>query len=403
MGGKYPRRGAAPPLLRRRTGVSGAKAVVVGAGPAGMMAALTAAEQGISVTLVEKNKAPGKKLAITGKGRCNVTSACDRERFFEQIPRNPKFLYTAYANFDNQDTIRFFEDLGVPLKTERGERVFPQSDRAADICDALVKACRKSGVRFVRGEAASIVVEDGAVTGLLLKDKITLPAEAVVLATGGLSYPVTGSTGDGYRMAEQLGHTLTPPWPSLVPLVTEESWPGETMGLSLRNVRLTLWQDGRKKPLYEEQGELLFTHFGLSGPLVLSASTRLPRELGRHTVSIDLKPALTPEQLDARLLRDFEEYHNRDFSNALDKLLPRKLIPVVVALSGIPPHRKVHSITREERRALVTLLKGLQLTVKDRRPIEEAIVTAGGIPVREVEAKTMQSRLVRGLYFAGEL
>ena len=377
------------------------RVVVVGAGPAGMMAAATAASRGHCVTLLEKNPMAGKKLLITGKGRCNVTTACDRERFFEHVARNPKFLYAAFAAFDNRDAMDLFEKLGVPLKVERGERVFPQSDRAADVRDALVRHCRQQGVRFVQGRALSLVTHEGGIAALRTQEG-ELECDAVILATGGLSYPATGSTGDGYRMAREAGHTVVEPRPSLVPIVTRESWPQRAMGLSLRNVALTMWREGDRRPLFREQGELLFTHFGLSGPLVLTAST-LIREGESFSLSIDCKPALTRQQLDARLLRDFSEFSNRDFSNALDKLLPKKLIPIVVELSGIPPAAKVHSLTKEQRKRLVELVKGIPLTVQGLRPVEEAIVTAGGISTKEVDSRTMQSKIVKGLYFAGEL
>lgn len=380
---------------------SACRVVVVGAGPAGMMAAATAAASGLAVTLLEKNTMAGKKLLITGKGRCNVTTSCEKDRFFEQIPRNPKFLYAAYAAFDNRDTMALFERLGVPLKVERGERVFPQSDRSADVRDALVRHCKEQGVTFLHGRAVSLLAEDGAIVGVKTQGA-PFPCEAVVLATGGLSYPATGSTGDGYRMAQELGHTIVPPRPSLVPIVTWESWTEQAMGLSLRNVSLSLWREGEKRPLYRGQGELLFTHFGLSGPLVLTASAFV-REGENYRIAIDCKPALSHEQLDARLVRDFSEIPNKDFSHALDKLLPRKLIPIVVALSGISPQCKVHSISREQRRQLVDLVKALPLTVKGLRPMEEAIVTAGGVSTKEVDPKTMQSKLVKGLFFSGEL
>ncbi|NLT57627.1 MAG: NAD(P)/FAD-dependent oxidoreductase [Clostridiales bacterium] len=382
------------PVNRRRV-------LVVGGGPAGLLAAAEAARRGLAVTLLEKNPAVGKKLLITGKGRCNLTTACDREDFFAQIARNPKFLYSAFAAFDNRDAMALFASLGVPLKVERGQRVFPASDRAADVRDALLRHATEGGAQVRRAEAASLLLEEGEVRGLRLADGRRLEAEAVVIATGGLSYPGTGSTGDGYRLAAQAGHSIVEPTPSLVPLLCAEDWVPALQGLSLRNVRLSLLtEDGQ--PLYSDQGELLFTHFGLSGPLTLSASAA-PGLCFPARAEIDLKPALPPEKLDARLLRDFAQLQNRDFANALDQLLPRALIPVVVARSGIPPQKKVHSVTAAERAALLRLLKALPLTVTGTRPLREAIVTRGGVDVAQVSPQTLQSRLCRGLFFAGEV
>ncbi|HWQ50567.1 MAG TPA: NAD(P)/FAD-dependent oxidoreductase [Terriglobales bacterium] len=356
---------------------------VIGGGPAGLMAAGTAAARGLDVTLYEKNKFPGRKLLITGKGRCNVTTACAPEEFLNYVTGSPKFLHSALAAFSCEDTRAFFEEQGVPLKVERGERVFPASDRSVDIRDALVRYAKAGGVKFVRKEI----------------DKLP-KADAVIIATGGLSYPLTGSTGDGYRFAREAGHEVVPPRPSLVPLVCAEDWCRQLEGLSLRNVRLTVFGEG-KKSLFSEQGELLFTDFGISGPLTLSASTMLRG--GTYKAEIDLKPALSIPQLDARVLRDFKELQNRDFANALGGLLPKSLIPVVVALCAVAPETKVNSVKKQEREGLVSLLKALPLTVTGTRPIEEAIVTAGGVPTREVDPKTMESKLKKGLYFAGEV
>ncbi len=356
---------------------------VIGAGPAGLMAAGTAAARGLEVTLYEKNAFPGRKLLITGKGRCNVTTACPPSDFLKYVTGSPKFLHSALAAFSCEDTMAFFEELGVPLKVERGERVFPVSDRSVDIRDALVRYAKSGGVKFVRREV----------------DRLPI-ADAVIVATGGLSYPMTGSTGDGYRFAWDAGHTVVPPRASLVPLICAEDWCTRLEGLSLRNVRLTVWEEGAK-PVFSEQGEMLFTDFGISGPLTLSASAMLRG--GEYLASIDLKPALSVSQLDARVLRDFGETQNRDFVNALGGLLPRSLVPVVVELSGIAPETKVNSIRREQRQTLVSLLKGLPLTITGTRPIEEAIVTAGGVSTKEINPKTMESKLKKGLYFVGEV
>lgn len=378
--------------------------VVVGAGAAGLMAAGTAACRKLAVTAVERNPRPCRKVLITGKGRCNLTNDCPVEQFFQNIPRNPRFLYSSVSRFTPADTMRFFEGLGVALKTERGRRVFPQSDHAADIADALVRFARDAGVHVVHGRAVRLLLEGGRAAGVELEDGRQIAARAVVVATGGLSYPATGSTGDGYALARQAGHTIIPTGPSLVPLETQEPWVKDLMGLSLRNVALSAVDTRGKKTVYEELGELLFTHFGVSGPLILSASAHMPDSVpGRYALFIDLKPGLSPDQLDARLTRDFSQNLNRDFSNALHALLPAKLIPVAVQLSDIPADRKVNQVTREERRAFAALLKALPLTVRGKRPVEEAVVTTGGVNVREVDPSTMASKKVPGLYFAGEL
>ena len=378
--------------------------VVVGGGAAGMMAAIAAAERGAAVTLLEPNERLGKKLNITGKGRCNVTNNGDREALLAQVPRNGKFLYSVFTRWDGRDTMAFFEGLGVPLKTERGNRVFPVSDRAFDISAALERRLRALGVTILRDRAVSLDLAEGAVLGLK-GERRRYPAEAVILATGGVSYPATGSTGDGHRLAAEAGHTVTPLRGSLVPLeatLGENGSCARLQGLSLRNVGLTVWENQKK--LYTDFGELLFTHFGVSGPLVLSASAHM-RRFGERTyrLEIDLKPALDAAALDKRLVRDFAKYANHDFANALGDLLPQKLIPVVVERSGIPPHAKVHDLTREERHALLAVLKGFSVSVSGPRPVEDAIVTSGGVKVGEVDPRTMESKLVKGLYFAGEL
>ena len=380
------------------------RVAVIGGGPAGMMAAITAAEGGASVTLLEPNERLGKKLNITGKGRCNVTNDAPPEGLLANIPRNGKFLYSAFTRWGSRDTMAFFQRLGVPLKVERGNRVFPVSDRAFDISAALEQRMRSLHVLWARDQALDIETEDGAVCAVRGKWE-TYPADAVILATGGVSYPATGSTGDGHRLAASLGHTVTELDGSLVPLegVIAPGIPCTRLqGLSLRNVGLTVYEG--KKKLYQDFGELLFTHFGVSGPLVLSASAHM-RHFGRkdYHFEIDLKPALDQAQLDKRLLSDFRKYQNHDFRNALDDLLPQKLIPVVIELSGIPPQEKVHDITREQRQALLAVLKAFPVEITGKRPAAEAIVTTGGVKVGEVDPRTMESRLVRGLYFAGEL
>ena len=380
------------------------RVAVIGGGPAGMMAAITAAEGGASVTLLEPNERLGKKLNITGKGRCNVTNDAPPEGLLANIPRNGKFLYSAFTRWGSRDTMAFFQRLGVPLKVERGNRVFPVSDRAVDISAALEQRMRSLHVLWARDQALDIETEDGAVCAVRGKWE-TYPADAVILATGGVSYPATGSTGDGHRLAAALGHTVTELDGSLVPLegVIAPGVPcARLQGLSLRNVGLTVYEG--KKKIYQDFGELLFTHFGVSGPLVLSASAHM-RHFGKkdYRFEIDLKPALDQAQLDKRLLSDFRKYQNHDFRNALDDLLPQKLIPVVIELSGIPPQEKVHDITREQRQALLAVLKAFPVEITGKRPAAEAIVTTGGVKVGEVDPRTMESRLVRGLYFAGEL
>ena len=373
---------------------------VVGGGAAGMMAAITAAENGAQVTLLERNDRLGKKLYITGKGRCNVTNDCAPEDFFQNVPRNPRFLYSAVYAFPPREVMAWFEAHGCALKTERGNRVFPQSDKSASVIDALRAELRCLGVRVLQERALDIVTQDGAVCGLKT-DGGFHKTERVILATGGCSYPQTGSTGDGYRMLEKLGHTIVPPVGSLVPLVEKGYDCKQMQGLALKNVTLRLVNQ-KGKTVFEEFGELLFTHFGLSGPVVLSASAHM-NEKDAYTVLLDLKPALDEQKLDLRLLRDFEKFQNRDFENALVELLPKSMIPVIVRRSGIPAEEKVHSITREQRRALLELMKRFPVEIACKAPVEEAIVTSGGVKVSEIEPGTMQSKRVRGLYAAGEL
>lgn len=376
--------------------------VVIGGGAAGMMAAICAARQGADVTLLEPNERLGKKLNITGKGRCNVTndSACDE--LIAHVPRNGRFLYSAFSKWEGRDTMAFFEALGVPLKVERGKRVYPVSDRAFDISGALEKELRRRGVRLVRDRAEALVLKDGRVAGVK-SGAASYPADAVVVATGGVSYPATGSTGDGYRLAKQAGHTIVPPRGSLVPLTSDDPDCAAMQGLSLRNVTLTV-RNQKNKVVFQELGELLFTHFGVSGPLVLSASAHMRDwEKDRYRLSIDLKPALDEKKLDDRLLRDFAERSNQDFDNVLGGLVPKSMIPVMVRRTGIPADTKANSITKQQRRKLLETLKDFAIAVTGPRGVEEAIVTSGGVKVGEVDPATMASKLVPNLYFAGEV
>ena len=375
--------------------------VVIGGGPAGMMCAAQAAERGLSVCILDPNRMLGRKLRITGKGRCNVTNNCDVRTFMANIPGDGRFLYSAVNRFSMQDTMTFFETLGVPLKTERGDRVFPVSDNANDIADAIAQLCRRRGVAVLRTTAEEILEENGAVTGVMTGEGL-ISCRAAAVCTGGKSYPLTGSDGAGYRFAEKLGHSVTPPRASLVPLESGDAYCGEMQGFALRNVTLSAYENGRL--IFRELGEMLFTHFGVSGPLVLSASAKM-RNMGKaeYLLEIDLKPGLDEKKLDARLLRDFEKYANREFQNALGDLVGRSMIPVIVRLSGIPPETKVHDITRQQRSELLRLLKAFPVSVSRTRPIDEAIVTAGGVSTKEVNPRTMESKLVSGLYFAGEV
>ena len=379
------------------------RVVVIGGGAAGMMAAATAAGQGCQVDLLEKGRHCGTKINITGKGRCNVTNCCDVDGLIRNVPRNGRFLYSAFHGFTAQDTMAFFEDLGVPLKVERGDRVFPVSDRARDISGALRDLLHRRHVKVHPLRAREIQVEDGRVVGGLCQDGTTLPADGVILATGGISYPTTGSDGDGYAMARALGHTVEEPLPSLIWLRARGKDPARLEGLSLRNVAVTLL-DGAKK-VYSDFGEMVFTAQGVSGPVILSASAHICRKLSQkeYLLSIDLKPGLDLATLDRRLLRDFEQNINRDFINALSALLPAKIIPVVVERSGIDPRKKVNVVTREERAALCQVIKQFTLTICGAGPIEEAIVTSGGVSTRQIDPRTMESKQVPGLYFAGEI
>ena len=375
--------------------------VVIGGGPAGMMCAYTAAERGLSVVLLEPNDKLGKKLRITGKGRCNVNNNCDIKTFMANIPGDGRFLYSALNRLSPADTISFFESHGLPLKTERGNRVFPRSDNANDVANLMAPLCKKAGVRVMRTAAKQIITENGAVAGVATGEGY-LPCRAAAVCTGGLSYPLTGSTGAGYEFARNLGHTVTPLRPSLVPLVSPDAYCAEMQGFAPKNVTLSAYEDD--KLIYRELGEMLFTHFGVSGPLVLSASAKM-RKMGSaaYRLSIDLKPGLDEKKLDARILRDFEKYANREFKNALGDLAGRSMIPILIKLSGIPEDKPVNTITREERRGLVALLKAFPVSVSGFRPIEEAIVTSGGVSTKEINPRTMESKLVSGLFFAGEV
>lgn len=378
--------------------------LVIGAGPAGMMAAGTAAQNGAAVTIVDRNSRPGRKLLITGKGRCNVTNNCDTRDFIASVPTNGRFLYSALSVFSPQDTISFFEKRGVPLKTERGNRVFPQSDKAADIVDAMRSFLMDCGCRYINGRVKSLILENGEARGAVLEDGQSLRAGCVVVACGGKSYPLTGSTGDGYMLAEQAGHTVAAPVPSLVPLISRDSFCKDLQGLSLRNISITVTDADKKKEIYSDFGELLFTHFGLSGPVILSASAHMRgMRAGRYRIDIDCKPALSFEQLDKRLLRDFEKNKNRDFCNSLSELLPRTMIPVMVMRSGIRPETKCNAVTKEQRHAFGRLLKQFPVVINGFCPVEEAIVTSGGVNVKEIDPKTMESKLTKNLFFAGEV
>lgn len=375
--------------------------VVIGGGAAGMMCAYNAAKRGIDVVLIDPNRQLGRKLRITGKGRCNVTNNCDVREFMRNIPGDGRFLYSALNRFSPADTIAFFESHGLPLKTERGNRVFPVSDNANDVAGLLARLCERSGVTVLRSTARKIITEDGAVSAVVTEDG-TIACRAVAVCTGGLSYPLTGSTGAGYRFARELGHTVTETRPSLVPLESDDDYCAEMQGFSLKNVTLSAFEDERL--IYKELGEMLFTHFGVSGPLVLSASSHMRSfDKAGYRLEIDLKPALDEKKLDARILRDFEKYSNKEFKNSLTDLAGHTMIPILVRLSGIPEDAKVNSVTREQRMRLLHLLKAFPVSVSGTRPVDEAIVTAGGVSTKEIDPRTMGSKLVQGLYFAGEV
>lgn len=380
-----------------------AKIVVIGAGAAGLLCAAKSALKGNNVTVIEKMERPARKLMITGKGRCNVTNATfELEDLISYVPTNPRFLYSAFSNFMPYDTMALFEELGVPLKIERGNRVFPESDKAVDIVDALVNYCKSSGAQMIRGTARAFECDGRKITSVILDDKTKIPCNKVTVCTGGKSYPLTGSTGDGYALAKSVGHTVTEIKPSLVPLVCSNHFIPKLQGLSLKNISISLLEN--EKEIYSDFGEMLFTHYGLSGPVILSASSHI-RNMGKkqYKVIIDLKPALDEQALDKRIQRDFTELSNKDFINSLNKLLPKKLIPVIVLLSGISPSTKVNQITKEERHKLVHLIKNFEVNISSFRPVEEAIVTSGGINVKEIDPRTMKSKIMDNLYFAGEV
>ncbi|MBE5964610.1 MAG: NAD(P)/FAD-dependent oxidoreductase [Lachnospira sp.] len=380
------------------------KVIVIGGGAAGCMAAITAARNGHNVVLVEKNEKIGKKLYITGKGRCNITNACATEDLFTFITSNPKFLYSAYNEFSNWDTIGFFEELGLRTKIERGERVFPESDKSSDVITTLSKELRRLGVDILYNTTVKdVLIKEGAFSAIVTHKGDTLYADSLVVATGGLSYPSTGSTGEGYEFAKKIGHNITSLYPSLVPFNVKEAYARQMQGLSLKNIEISIFDN--EKELYREFGEMLFTHFGVSGPVIISASSYIAPILRQKTLKlmIDLKPALTFEQLDARILRDFEEFKNKQFKNALDKLLPSKLISVIIERSGILPEKKVNEISKVQRENLVKLIKGFELTLTGLRDYNEAIITKGGIDVKQINPKTMESKLAKNIYFAGEV
>ena len=379
------------------------KIVIIGAGASGLMAAAESAKKGNDVTVIEKMQRPARKVLISGKGRCNVTNACfDMEELISNVPTNPRFLYSAFSNFMPYDTIAFLEEMGVETKIERGNRVFPVSDKAVDIVDALVRNAKNCGVKIITGTAKAFEFENNLVKAVVLEDKSRIECDAAAVCTGGKSYPATGSTGDGYTLARSAGHTIIRIRPSLVPLVCSNNFIPKLQGLSLKNISVKLQKDN--KTIYTDFGEMLFTHFGISGPVVLSASSHI-RDIkdGKYKIILDLKPALDESMLDKRIQRDFLEYNNKDFINSLSALLPKKLIPVIVSLSGIEPSRKVNEINRQERKNLGRMIKNLELYISDLYDIEAAIVTGGGIDVKEINPKTMQSRLVENLYFAGEV
>ncbi len=378
--------------------------LVIGGGAAGLMAAGTSSHMNAETIVLERNERPARKLMITGKGRCNVTNNCPSlQELISNVPRNGRFLYGAFSRFMPSDVIDFFEDRGVALKTERGNRVFPVSDNAVDIVDALV-GYAKERARFLNGRATKLIVEDNEVRGVETENGDIIYADKIIIATGGLSYPGTGSTGDGYELARQAGHKITELVPSLVPLEIHEGFCTDLMGLSLRNTAIKVVDTENGKTVYTDFGEMLFTHFGVSGPMILSASAHMRNlKSGKYKIYIDLKPALTHEQLDARILRDFSENTNKNFINSLNSLLPKKLVPVIVKLSGISLSTKVNQITKEQRKNLVDLLKGVCITVTGFRPVAEAIITSGGVDISQINPKTMESKLVKGLYFAGEV
>ena len=388
------------------------RVIIIGGGPAGMLAAISSAENGHKVIILEKMDSLGKKLLITGKGRCNITSSLEISEFINNIPGNGRFLYSSFENFSNTDIINLLKEEGLEVKEERGNRIFPVTDRAVDVLNALINRMKKLNIEIrTRAKVEDIIVNENEVEGVKLSTGEIIKGSKVILATGGKSYPLTGSTGDGYKIAEKLGHTITEIKPSIVPLTADKEICSEMQGLSLRNVKITIKDEKNNKKIYEDFGEMLFTHFGVSGPTILSSSAHLLRykeinKLLNDTcikLIVDLKPALSKEELDLRVRRDFEEVKNKNFKNSLDKLLPQKMIPVIIKKSKINENKKVNEITKEERLRLVDLLKGLEVILTGFRPVDEAIVTAGGISIKEINPKTMESKLINGLYFAGEI
>lgn len=376
--------------------------IIVGAGASGCVAAGYAAQNGRKVLILERNERPARKILVTGKGRCNLTNNCEPEEFFRHVRSNPRFLYSALSRFTPKSTMELFEKLGVALKTERGRRVFPVSDKAMDIADALQIFVKNKNIEIKKGRAKSLVIEDGELKGVLTDEGNLIRAQKVLISTGGLSYPATGSTGDGYALARQAGHTVVETRASLVGIETEEDF-SEASGLSLKNVTLRLFEAGKRKPIYEELGEMLITYDGVSGPLVLSASSFMKNDMESYRLELDLKPGLSDEELDARMLRDFDEMKNRDIINAFDKLLPRSFIKYVVGQSGVPSETKVNQVTKDGRRSIINAIKHFNITPKELGNIENAVVTAGGVSVKEVDPKTMESKILPGLYFAGEV
>lgn len=376
--------------------------VVIGGGASGLMAAGTAAYYGANVTLLEKNSRTGRKILVTGKGRCNITNNCDKDTFIANVPTNPRFLYSAINNFDCQDTIDFFNNLGLETKTERGNRVFPVSDKAMDVADTLYTFAKHNGAKIIESTAKVILTSEGKVSGVLDTKGNQYEADCVIIATGGMSYPGTGSTGDGYKLAKTVGHTITEIKPSLVGLISSDEFCKELQGLSLKNVNLMAYENG--KEIFSEQGEMLFTHQGVSGPLVLSASSHMRNfDKKSYKISIDLKPALSEEKLDLRLQKDFSEHKNNQINNSLGKLLPKKIIPVVLKMWGIDPTKKCNSITKEERQELNKILKNFTVKIKSLGSIKEAIITSGGVSTKEISPKTMESKILSGLFFCGEV
>jgi predicted Rossmann fold flavoprotein len=379
------------------------KVIVIGAGPAGMMAAITAAKNNNEVILLDGNEKVGKKLFITGKGRCNVTNRKDISEFFDYIPGNPHFLYSALYSYTNEDTINFFESQGIKLKSERGGRVFPSSDKSSDIIKGLLKELKKNNVDIkLNCKVTNIKSSNNNIEALEINNNYYIKGDYFIIATGGASYPLTGSRGDGIRFSKMLGHNIIELKPSLVPIEIQDSWIKELTGLNLKNIEISLYKNSDKKPLYKDKGEMLFMTYGLSGPIILKASRYIKKD-NNYTLNIDLKPALSYEELDKRVQKDFKKYINKDFKNSLDELFPQKLIPTIIKLSNIPENKKVNEITKEERKALVNLIKEIKMNIRGLRPIEEAIVTSGGVDTLEIDPSTMKSKLINNLSFAGEV